>query len=770
MNRLALIVYTMLAAGPGWSQGSIVSTRIYTEPAGSLFRVDGIEYTSSATFLWPVGSKHVVDVRPQQYSATLTQRFNFNSWTDSSNTLNSTNPTLIVTADPAITNIKATVTLEYAFNLSFFQCPGSVGPQPCNGSPGSLIVNGTAYFQDTVLWFPVNTPVPVTAQPNPGFVFQGWQAHLGVPNAFARTIIVQSPVTLSPRFEPAKRVTIRAISWVDGEEISVQILADRQQVLLPATLDWAEGSKHVLAALSPQLDAVGRYWVFDSFDVGTGGLNSIYTAVGTNIPATITARFVPAVRVSFLTQPIGLRLNVDGRDNWASYDFVWGVNTTHPVTAPEEVTDSRGRKYVFKGWSNGGLASQDIAISQEMVQAGLRLIATYELLGRVTLNSTPAGLNLQVDGADCKTPCNVDRPRGGMARVFAPPNISMSETMRMEFGSWSDGASAERVFEFQQDTLTVHASYRTALRLTAVSDPSGASGFKTEPVSTDGFYPEGTNVMVTAEALPGYRFRRWEGDANGTFRSAMVNMSAPKLARAIFDRVPHILPAGIRNAAAELPEPGVTAGSLITILGVNLAPAYEVGPTYPLAQALSGVTARIDNRLLPLLSVSPDRIDAQLPWDLEEGTYRIAVRWSGQPEVVGEFTVVRNAPGLFARGVDGKAVISANHADGSTVSMESPARRGEIITLFGTGFGPLERRPPDGFPVPSAPSYAVTDTVELLAGDLVLTPEWAGAVPGQVGLIGVRLKISDELPGAATLELKARVNGRDSNTVLLPIE
>jgi uncharacterized protein (TIGR03437 family) len=306
--------------------------------------------------------------------------------------------------------------------------------------------------------------------------------------------------------------------------------------------------------------------------------------------------------------------------------------------------------------------------------------------------------------------------------------------------------------------------------LTAVADPSDASAFKMEPASNDGFYPEGTTVMLTAEAIPGYRFRRWEGDLNGTFRSAYLNMTAPRVARAVFDRVPHILPAGVRNAAAELPEAGVAAGSLISILGVNLAPGLEVGPLNPLSQALSGVTARIGNRLLPLLSVSPEMINAQLPWDLEEGSYTLAVRWSGQPEVSADFALVRNAPGLFTRAVDGKNFVSANHEDGSPVTLESPARRGEWVTLLGTGFGPLDRRPPDGFPVPQAPSYVSADRIELLAGELPIEPEWSGAVSGQVGLIGVRFKISDELPGASTVELKARVNGRDSNTVLLPIE
>ena len=48
-----------------------------------------------------------------------------------------------------------------------------------------------------------------------------------------------------------------------------------------------------------------------------------------------------------------------------------------------------------------------------------------------------------------------------------------------------------------------------------------------------------------------------------------------------------------------------------------------------------------------LIYVSPDQINAQLPGDLEPGDYRLTVRTEGMPDVKSDFTVVRNAPGLF---------------------------------------------------------------------------------------------------------------------------
>lgn len=41
---------------------------------------------------------------------------------------------------------------------------------------------------------------------------------------------------------------------------------------------------------------------------------------------------------------------------------------------------------------------------------------------------------------------------------------------------------------------------------------------------------------------------------------------------------------------------------------------------------------------------------------------------------------------------------------------------------------------------------------------------------GRVGLVAIRFRIADPLPKAAIAEIKARVNGHDSNSVLLPLE
>jgi len=753
MTRLVAIAGIPLWVVSLWAQEqTIVSTRVSTTPSGAQYYVDGKAYLSPQVFLWPTGSKHVLSVEPPvQTGLWFGERRTFVNWTDSTGRLTAITPTIAITAHPEIAWVTANVTLEYQVKVMVVDCP-ETGIVLCD-SPGRAIVNGTTFDRNGTLYVTPNAVITLAALPNPGYVFAGWQLGAGSSDAFVSSVTVTGPMSVQPRFEPAKAVTFLT------SPPELHVLVDRQPLLTPVTMDWGQGTRHVIGAPSPQDDLSGRPWVFDSWTHG-GGQNSLYTVDRTNVRETLTATFVPGARILLLTSPAGLKLNIDGRSNWISYAFVWGVGTTHAISALDGQTDASGRRYVFKGWSNGGAAAQQYTVPQEAAADGVRLTANFEALSRVTVQSVPPGLPLPVDGVECRTPCTLERRNGASIRVAAPLSIPAGDGTRLDFESWADGGSPDRSWTVEGDSRTLVARYKTMHRLAALVEPEGGAGIRVEPLSVDAFYPEGTAVQVAAEPRPGFRFRAWDGDLSGPYRSGVLLMAGPKAVRALLDRVPFVAETGVRNAAGETPAVGVAAGSLVSILGASLAPAYEVGPASPLAQSIAGVTVRVDGRLLPLLFVSPEQINAQLPSDLEEGERSLTVRWEGQPEATATFTVVRNAPGLFA---------VAAHADGRPVTAENPARAGETLSVFGAGFGPYLRQPPYGFAVPDAPAYPLADPVQVLAGEAVLEPEFSGAAPGQVGTVVTRFRLPDSLPGPA-VALRVRVNGQDSNTINLPIQ
>jgi uncharacterized protein (TIGR03437 family) len=123
--------------------------------------------------------------------------------------------------------------------------------------------------------------------------------------------------------------------------------------------------------------------------------------------------------------------------------------------------------------------------------------------------------------------------------------------------------------------------------------------------------------------------------------------------------------------------------------------------------------------------------------------------------------VFRNAPGLFGQ---------AFHEDGTAVNADSPARRGEIVTVYGTGFGPTDRPRPEGFAVPASPVFAIADAVNVRLGDATLPAESAYAASGRVGVDVVKFRIPEDAAAGAAIPLVANVNGQDSNSVTLPVQ
>lgn len=798
----------LMAQGSGIVASSI---RIYTEPSGARFLVDGTTYYGSQTFTWPAGSKHIVEfplkLNVDGSSSGLVQTsldgnstYGFGGWTDSTGMLGATSNVVTITADPSITFLKATVTVLHRVQIRFSSypalpgglCPGGVmNPGRDELRTGVLVVAGTCYASDSEV-FVAAGPIQLAAHPFPGFYFAGWSINGGTASPFLRSHNLNGPSTIVAQFLQSKR--IQFVTDPPGLEVLVDRsptpTSDRYNVdgsmgpvgtcltnlTLPASppvsipalcygeFDFVPGSSHTLGAKSPQYDRAGAMWVFDKFSNGLKENEVLVVPANPGTSELLTAKFLPGVQASFNTNPANLKLDIDGRSNWLTYNFAWGKGTSHTVSAPAEQVDSKGRRWVFKSWSNGGDRTQTVVVNELT-----RWTANYELLPQLTIDSVPTGLTLNVDGAGCRTPCKLDRAPQAQVSIIPPKHIAISNQARLQFTGWSDGATGERTVTFGGDTDYVVANYETAYRLTVYADPNNGVEFLYEPSSADGFFAADSAVKLTAQTKGGFRFRRWDGDLAGTFNQGTVLMSAPRTVIALLERVPFIAPTGVRNAAGETPDGTVAPGSIISILGESLAPRFEEGRVNPLPQALADTTVRVGGSLLPLVFVSPTEIRAQVLSVLPEGEHTLVVRWEGQPEVSANFVISRNAPGLFTVPDSPEPFAQAIHEDGSPVTKDSPAKPGEMVSMFGTGFGPYNGGIVDGFFVPSK-NVAVLDPVRVAAGDFQVEPQFAGAAVGMVGTTLTTFRVPDDMPGGTVQPVTVTVNGKASNTVLLPIQ
>lgn len=237
MNRSFLRVHGVLvllvsfSACGLYAQATVSSTTVYTQSPGATFYVDGQQFTSSATFLWPQGSEHTLSISPFQQAYSAQTQYTFTGWKDSTGILQSSNPVLIVTADPGIAWFEATMTLQYAISLDIVDCSAASSACP---SPGTVFVNNTPYTVTTDIYVNAGSVVTLQAVPNPGYVFNGWYGGTGSSQAFLTSFTLNGPTVVAPQFLRAVVVTLTT------NPPGLQILADRTTVTTPVTLNWAK--------------------------------------------------------------------------------------------------------------------------------------------------------------------------------------------------------------------------------------------------------------------------------------------------------------------------------------------------------------------------------------------------------------------------------------------------------------------------------------------------------------------------------------------------
>jgi len=694
-SLFALLFFASLHA-----QNVVSSVRIQANAPGAPFLVDGVTYTAPASFLWVQGSKHTLGAAPSELQMTKPVEYVFQNWADSTGLWNTNSPQITVAAHPLLTQYTVTYLVYNRFELAFH-----------DAGAGRIEIGNSSFASNAATYFVTGADLTLRAFPSPGWIFTGWGSETAPFGATGRasTFIqfkLTAPMTVRPQFARARTARLRT------NPAGLEVYVDGTPVRTPVDQDWAHLATYRLAAPSPQSDSGNRKWLFDRWSFG-GGQNSAYT-VNDHGDFTVAANFLRARTAIFETRPAGLRLSIEGRENWPVYIFDWAEGSTKTVAAPLEQLDATGRKWTFKEWSNGGTASQTVAVTGD-----IRWKAIYESQPRLTVESEPSALAVEIDGASCLTPCRVDRPAGSAVAIKAPSSIAISEASRLDLAvapEPSIALSADR---------TVRLTYIRRHRLTTRVSPDEGGVVRTTP-ETDGFFDAGTWAVAAVTPNPGFRLKRWDADPR-------VYMSEPRALSATMERVPWT--AGVRNAAG--PET-VAPGSRAAVVGLHLAAETRVAESHsPLPQTLGGVVVLWRDRLLPIVSVSPEEIQIVPPWDMPEGPQTLIVRRDGQPELAASATVASLAPGLFAHVHD--------HADGT-------------VTLFATGVGRYDRPLLDGF---AAPGLAcAVEKIVALADGVEIAPESACASTTQTGVAVVRVRLSE-----APRRLQLRVGEVFSNAI-----
>ena len=257
------------------------------------------------------------------------------------------------------------------------------------------------------------------------------------------------------------------------------------------------------------------------------------------------------------------------------------------------------------------------------------------------------------------------------------------------------------------------------------------------------------------------------GNANGQETGDHIYTASYTLSPGVAGPTPTIDTGGVVSGASFLP--GVVPGSWVTIKGSNLSPTTNTWENAivngNLPTSLDGVSVSVAGKPAYVYFVSPGQINVVAP-DVGAGPVPVTVTTPTGTSAALTATVTTQAPAFFlwpgsqavaTRNSDASlAVKNGTFAGATTVA----AKPGDVLILWGTGFGPTSPAAPVGVLTPGDKLYNTSPvTVKLGTAD---APVFGAALsPGFAGLYQVAIQVPASMADG-DYALKATVNGVSS--------
>lgn len=341
-----------------------------------------------------------------------------------------------------------------------------------------------------------------------------------------------------------------------------------------------------------------------------------------------------------------------------------------------------------------------------------------------------------------------------------------SRVRKITFGATPPGLSAG-ASSFYFSATTVHnpgppsqiLTVSTAgppLSFTAAS--TTASGGPWLVASANGTTPQSLTVSISVTNAAGQAL------AAGTYKGTItltpttpgyttpVTVPVTLVLSASVPAAPVIGPSGVVNGASFQAGAGIAPNSYVTITGTNLASTTDnwnnsiVGGELP--TSLDGVTVTFSGVPGYLSYISPTQINVLVP-SLPLGTASIQVINNGALGSSQTVGLGQYAPAFFTVGTQVVATrqdYSYALKNGTVAGVTTiPAKPGDVLILWGTGFGPTTPDTLSGAVTPSDKSYATSTPVTVTIGNASATVYGAALAPGLAGLYQVAIQVPASL-------------------------
>ena len=234
---------------------------------------------------------------------------------------------------------------------------------------------------------------------------------------------------------------------------------------------------------------------------------------------------------------------------------------------------------------------------------------------------------------------------------------------------------------------------------------------------------------------------------------------------------------GIVNAASSAGLP-LAAGAIASVFGTNFSASAASASSLPLPTTLGGVSLAINGVAAPLFAVTPQQINFQIPWEmLGQSQATIVVTVNGVASNPATINLSTFSPGIFTLNQQGSgqgAILIGGTpilaAPVGTTSTSRPARRGEFVTIFCTGLGPVTNSPATGAAPPTVPQSLTTANPVVTVGGSPAAVSYSGLAPTFVGLYQVNIQIPQDAPTGDAVSVALVIGGVPSNPVTLAVQ
>ena len=250
-------------------------------------------------------------------------------------------------------------------------------------------------------------------------------------------------------------------------------------------------------------------------------------------------------------------------------------------------------------------------------------------------------------------------------------------------------------------------------------------------------------------------------------RSAVISLSVSGFTVLPWNYAAAVAPpkilAVVNAADGTLP---VAPGGLISVYGQQMSSVNIATSEIPLPTALGETCLTVNGVAVPVLFVSSQQINGQLPFNVD-GNAQMTLRTPGGISDNFNFSILPAAPSVFRSGVAGPntGLATITRADnGELITPTNPVHPGDSIVIWSTGLGHTSPAIDAGMPSPSDPLADAVIHPTVTLGGVGLNILYAGLTPGSVGLNQINATVPASVPQGLSIPLVISQGG--SSTTL----